>query len=180
MKNPVRHSRFTRFTRRAALLLVLPALALLPLIYLSPTGIRAQDPVSTTTLVDRIGGQLVCQCGCASILINCVHQECMSRDEMMTSVKKQVAQGKSGEQIIQAFVQVYGEKVLAEPPKKGFNLTAWIAPFAGLLVGALLVLIVLRAWVTRGREVATVSESGPAAVDEEYLRRVEKELKETA
>lgn len=158
-----------------AMVLVLSFLTLF-----SFTVVKAQGPVATTMRVDEISSQLVCQCGCGSVLNNCVHQECMSRSEMRTSITGQLAQGKSNGQIVQAFVQVYGEKVLAEPPKKGFNLTAWIAPFVGLLVGAWLIFLLLRAWVSRGKVAVTSDALVPAPVRDEYRRRVEKELKDMA
>ncbi len=184
----VRESNHPGRTHRSAptVVRVLLAVALftLALSYFAGPGmnmVKAEGPAATdTTLADQIGVRLVCQCGCASILINCVHQECMSRDQMMIAIKTQLGQGKSPDQIVQAFVQTYGEQVLAEPPKKGFNLTAWIAPFVGLVVGAFLIVLLLRGWVVRGR-VAEVSApaAGPATIDEEYLKRVEKEIEET-
>ncbi len=138
---------------------------------------RAQGEISTT-VADQIALRLVCQCGCQMILPNCVHQECMSRDQMTAAIKTQLGQGRTPDQIVQAFVQTYGEQVLAEPPKKGFNLTAWTAPFVGLVAGAFLIALLLRAWVFRGKEAEVSESSAPAPVEDEYLSRVDKEIKE--
>ncbi len=179
IRRPVTKREFVRLVL-LAILLSLPALTFAHFAGSNANLAKAEGPGATdTTVVDQIGVRLVCQCGCASILTNCVHQECMSRDQMMNAIKAQLAQGKSPDQIVHAFVQTYGEQVLAEPPKKGFNLTAWIAPFVGLILGAVLVVLLLRAWVFRGR-VAEVSEPAvPAPIEDEYLRRVDREVKET-
>jgi len=53
---------------------------------------------------------------------------------MKAMVKEQLIQGKSEEEILQFFVDRYGEWILREPSKTGFNLLLWTLP------GVLLVL----------------------------------------
>lgn len=137
-------------------------------------------PVLASSLsANEVASELVCRCGCNSVLTNCAHQECSSRDGMLLSIKQQIDAGKSKEEIIQGFVARYGEQVLAVPPKTGFNLTAWITPFAVLVGGALAVYLVLRLWVFRGKQpLPATSARSTSAQDEEYRRRVEKELED--
>lgn len=45
------------------------------------------------------------------------------------------AQGKTDEEILAAFVDKYGQWILATPPRKGFTLLAWILPMLGIVVG---------------------------------------------
>lgn len=128
---------------------------------------------------DEIANQLICQCGCYAVLSNCVHGECMVRDAMTTLIEQKLAQGQTQEQIIQTFVAQYGEQVLASPPKRGFNLTAWIAPFAAILVGAAVISLAIKKWVRRGEQpvqatIVTKEE------EEVYRHRLEKELKKFA
>ncbi|MBI2853161.1 MAG: cytochrome c-type biogenesis protein CcmH [Chloroflexi bacterium] len=123
---------------------------------------------------DDIAKELICQCGCTLLLSNCNHIECMSRDSMLTLIDQKLAQGQTQEQIIQFFVNDYGEQVLASPPKRGFNLTAWIAPFAAILLGGVVIFFAIRKWVRR-------SELPPATViaaeeEDTYRQRLEKEL----
>ena len=54
--------------------------------------------------------------------------------------------GYSGQEIIDAFVNVYGERVLMEPEKRGFNLAGWFMPFVALGGGTALVIALLRRW----------------------------------
>ncbi|MBI4303998.1 MAG: cytochrome c-type biogenesis protein CcmH [Chloroflexi bacterium] len=127
--------------------------------------------------VDGIANQLICQCGCYMVLNNCTHQECSSRETMLAAIKVKVDQGESAEAIVQSFVRGYGEKVLSEPPKRGFNLTAWISPFAGLLVGAAVVYLLVKKWVRRGVQ-STANVTDSEEQDEEYRQRLERELRE--
>ncbi len=122
---------------------------------------------------DSIASQLVCQCGCNSVLNNCVHGECMVRDKMSTQLTQYLQQGQSQEAILTAFVGQYGEKVLAAPTKQGFNLTAWITPFAALAAGAGIVYLAVMAWVRRGQRPAPIATNEE---DDAYRKRVEDEL----
>ncbi len=128
--------------------------------------------------VSDISKQLVCQCGCTMVLSNCSHAECMSREAMTTLIGQKLAQGQSEKQIIQSFVTQYGEQVLASPPKRGFNLVAWILPFAAILAGGAAIYIAIKKWVWQGRQSPTIATTETDEKDEEYQRRLEKELKE--
>ena len=126
----------------------------------------------------ELSKQFVCQCGCTMVLANCSHVECHSREAMTTFITQQLSQGQSGEQITVALVAQYGEQVLASPPKRGFNLLAWITPFAAILAGGAVIYVALKKWVWQGsqpRQEATV-ETGEE--NEKYRRQLEKELKE--
>ena len=137
----------------------------------------APAPVLAAPEGGEVAQKLICQCGCLSILNNCSHAECQSRETMLGIIKQKITQGQSAEQIVQGFVSQYGEAVLAEPPKKGFNLTAWLFPFVGLAVGTAAVYIALRKWVRRRESsVSVVPESEQN--DEEYRRQLEKELRD--
>ncbi len=152
----------------------------------SPYAASAQTTQVDTTRVNQIGSRLVCQCGCNAVLINCPDQPtCPSWNSMLNSIKSQVAQGKSDDEIVDAFIKQYGEKVLVEPPKTGLNLVAYFLPFAGLVIGALLLLVLLRGWAARGKGGSGTGEGdgggapgAPGPVNDEYRQRVEKELKE--
>ncbi|MFQ5996779.1 MAG: cytochrome c-type biogenesis protein CcmH, partial [Dehalococcoidales bacterium] len=91
---------------------------------------------------------------------------------------QKIDQGQSEEQIIQFFVAQYGEQVLAAPPKRGFNLMAWITPFVALIVGAGVIYIALKKWVRREALSRTYTPAELDEEDEEYRRQLEEELKE--
>ena len=133
---------------------------------------------ANSVTVSDISRELICQCGCNMVLENCSHAECASREAMTADIKQRLAEGQSKEEIIQLFVDQYGEQVLSVPPKKGFNLTAWIAPLAAFLFGGMVVYIALKGWIRR----STIRQAGAVASleegDEHYQRRLDKELEE--
>ncbi len=146
---------------------------LLFLLLVSP--VRADSPT-----VSGISKELICQCGCTLVLANCNHDECMSQDKMTTLIEQKIAEGQSSEQIIQFFVAQYGEEVLASPPKRGFNLTAWILPFAVILGGGGIIYIALKKWVKRGKQsqASIEDEKEEEEEEEKYHRQLEKELED--
>jgi cytochrome c-type biogenesis protein CcmH len=55
--------------------------------------------------------------------------------EMRSSIEQRLRAGETPEQIRTFFVQRYGEWVLLEPPRRGFDLVPWLAPVAALALG---------------------------------------------
>jgi cytochrome c-type biogenesis protein CcmH len=91
--------------------------------------------------------------------------------EMRNLVRELLQQGKTADEIKAYFQSRYGDFVLLEPPKRGFNLLVWGLPFAALVVGACGVYLVAKRWTVRGHE------SAPP-LDPAYSERVRRELKE--
>jgi len=128
--------------------------------------------------VDDVGRNLVCQCGCNSVLPSCPHIECGVAPVMKAGIKDMIGRGMDKDQILQAFVKKYGEQVLSSPSKTGFNLTAWIAPFAALVVGAVALFWTARVWVKRSKESQPEAQAESAVQKEDpYKKRMEEELR---
>ncbi|MFH1003288.1 MAG: cytochrome c-type biogenesis protein CcmH, partial [Chloroflexota bacterium] len=85
-------------------------------------------------------------------------------------------QGKTGPEITALMVARYGEQVLSAPPKRGFNLTAWILPFVAILLGGVVVYSALVAWVRRGQRQRASELVVAETTDEKYQHRLEDEL----
>ena len=116
--------------------------------------------------------KFICLCGCNMGPLNmCTMIGCGHSVPMRAELKKMIDDGKTDEQITAAFVQKYGKWVLSAPTMEGFNITAWVMPFAALIAGAMVVAFVVRNW--RAGAVATPS-AGP--LDVKYQDRVEEEL----
>ncbi|MGH7544460.1 MAG: cytochrome c-type biogenesis protein, partial [Gemmatimonadota bacterium] len=86
-----------------------------------------------------------------------------------------IAQGRSDEEIRAFFVERYGTWILLEPPKRGFNLAAWLLPGAAVLAGAVGLVFAARRWASRSPARTNV-EPPP---ESPYLDRLERELEET-
>ncbi len=145
---------------------------------LSLVLLPAMPALADSTTVGDISKELICQCGCGTVLADCSHAECSSRETMAAQIEQKLAQGQSQEQILELFVAQYGEQVLAALPKRGFNLIAWVMPFTALLFGGGIIYTALRAWVRRGKNRQTNAATKTEEGDEQYRHQLEKELEE--
>lgn len=95
---------------------------------------------------DELEHHIHCQCGCNLDVYTCRTTDfsCQVSPAMHRDVMALVAGGYSAPEIIAAFTNVYGDRVLMAPPSTGFDLAAWITPFVALAGGIGLVLVVLR------------------------------------
>jgi cytochrome c-type biogenesis protein CcmH len=99
--------------------------------------------------------------------------------QMRAVIRQQLLAGRSEQQVIQYFVDRYGEQILWEPPQQGFSLLVWLMPFALLLAGALLICFVLREWQQARLRQEQLAETVPSVSDEElerYRAELEAEL----
>lgn len=96
--------------------------------------------------------------------------------QMRTMVREKLAQGESREAILQFFVDRYGQGILAEPPRSGFNLLVWVLPPIALLLGGGILVMTLRA-MRRGQPPTVEEDAPPATADlEPYLSTVDREI----
>jgi len=108
---------------------------------------------------NKLGNKMMCACGCHQILLACNHVGCTYSDRMRDELSTALTRGDSDDLVLQAFVQKYGPTVLAAPPATGFNLVAWVMPFAVFFSAmGFAVLVVLR-WRQRAPAAAPASDS---------------------
>ena len=67
-------------------------------------------------------------------------------ERMRAFIRARIAAGDSKAEIKAQLVDEFGEGVLAAPPKRGFDLLAWVLPLAGLAAAALTVGFAARRW----------------------------------
>ena len=88
-------------------------------------------------------------------------------------ISARIAAGDSKSEIKDVLVAEYGPSILAAPPKKGFNLLAWLPPFVALFGGGLVLGLLAWRWShTRepGPPAAQLSPALERRVDEELAR----------
>jgi len=112
--------------------------------------------------------RLMCTCGCAQLLGECNHVGCTSSTQELAELRANIDKGMSDQQIFDAFVAKYGAAVLAAPPTKGFDLVAWIAPFAVFAAALAGTILLVRRW-SGLRGVSTGGTQHPAQAGEEAL-----------
>ncbi len=148
---------------------------LLAVLLLAAAGTaQAQDQLPSDDEVNRIAKQLYCPV-CENVPLDvCPTQACAQWRE---TIRQQLAQGWSEEQIKQYFVDQYGARVLATPPPTGFNRLVYVLPPVAFLAGAYLLLRAFQSWrrpvAAAGAQAA--DEAAPPA--DPYVARLEEELR---
>lgn len=135
------------------------------------------SPARVDQVEHDIGNKVYCMCGCAATLNHCPDLHCPVKAKMHTIIRTDLEEGKTEHATIQDLVAIYGEKVLAAPPAAGFNLTAWILPGVGLLIGLFLAITVVRKWRKPGLQPASAAGAATPPVDDNVRSRVEEEMK---
>ena len=130
--------------------------------------------IAAKTSVQEVSEGLTCQCGCGLTVANCNHPQCEFAVPVRTRIEGMIANGMSRPQIIAWFRTQYGERVLSAPTTEGFNLVAWIMPFAALFAGAAAIIFFFGRWRSR----APIAPIAAGAFDPELKRRLEQELRE--
>ena len=93
--------------------------------------------------------------------------------QMRGIVRERLAAGETPAQVIEYFVDKYGQWILLSPRRRGFTLLLWIAPFAAVAIGLALVAVLLRRWTRRAR---AGQGAPPAAVDAAMSERIRREM----
>jgi cytochrome c-type biogenesis protein CcmH/NrfF len=120
---------------------------------------------------------LTCQCGCGLTVHACNHLHCPSAEPLREEIRAQMALGKSKAEILRYFRNKYGEKILSSPTTSGFNLVAWVLPFALMILGGLIVGVTIMRWSGRAQQ-DTPAQQQPARPPSPYDKILEKELKD--
>lgn len=138
------------------------------LLLLLPGRSQAQTPI-TDDEVNAVARELFCPICESTPLDVCPTQACADWREL---IRTQLSQGKSKQQILDYFADQYGDRVLAEPPRRGFDLIVWLLPIAAVIVGGLFFGRYLRGL----QAPAGASPSSSSAPLDDYVARIEAEL----
>jgi cytochrome c-type biogenesis protein CcmH len=141
----------------------------------SPTDVREND-----AQIQAIEQKLACNCGCTLDVFTCRTTDfsCTYSPKLHREVLALRDQGKTAQQILDAFVAKYGEQALMAPkPRGGFNLAGYLLPGALVAAGGagLLLYVGRRKAAVSSAERARAPESTPAGSPEE-LERLRREL----
>jgi cytochrome c-type biogenesis protein CcmH len=124
---------------------------------------RDAKPSMTPLERDALERQIHCQCGCTLDVFTCRTTDfsCQVSPAMHRDVMALVEGGYGAQEIIDAFVNTYGERALMAPVKSGFNLLAWITPGIALVVGAGLLTAMIRRLGRRAERSAASAAATP-------------------
>ncbi|HWG21235.1 MAG TPA: cytochrome c-type biogenesis protein CcmH [Terracidiphilus sp.] len=125
---------------------------------------------------NNLNHRTMCTCGCAEILGECNHVGCSASTEELAMIRDGLANNQSDQAILDAMVARYGAVVLAAPTRHGFDLVAWIAPFAVFGAALLGTILLVRHWTVGKTQLAAQLANAQAASPEmtairEQIRR---------
>ncbi len=138
---------------------------------------RPREPTAagdSDAKIQAVEQRLACTCGCTLDIFTCRTTDftCTYSPELHREVVALHQQGKSGEEIVDAFVAKYGEKALMAPRPEGFNLAGYLLPGAAIATAgaALFALISRRRVAVAAAGTASNSPADPAATPDEMER----------
>ena len=126
-----------------------------------------------------LGHRLMCTCGCAQMLGECNHVGCPESGRERNELSAAIAAGSSDKEILASFAAKYGATVLAAPTTHGFDLVAWIAPFAVFAAALLGPILLVRRWANLSVGKTQTAIPDPANEDPADRARREKIRRET-
>jgi cytochrome c-type biogenesis protein CcmH len=135
-------------------------------------------PSMTPDERDAFERQIRCQCGCTLDVYVCRTTDfsCQVSPAMHRDVLSLVDGGYSAQEILDAFVQTYGERALMAPKKEGFNWAGYFVPFVALGAGAIALVTVLRGMQRRSQP-ALVPTTGPSLGTDDEMARLNEAIR---
>jgi len=158
-----------RFLRQRA------ALVAFALMAASPAALRSSQVDPTEEYVQQ---HLWCPCGCNQVLGSCNHIGCPSAPPMRAEVHQLLDQDLDPDEVLARFEDKYGPTIRTAPTTDGwFDLSAWLAPFAGLLLGGAILAVVVRRFRRQGPSAAPAGSAESAdSMVARHNRRMEEDL----
>lgn len=94
-----------------------------------------------------------------------------AKDDIVEMLEK----GMSKEEILDYFVETYGEEILIEPKKEGFNIAAYAVPVVIMIGATGLVVVAIRFWSKSNRREEEVLEAdgiSDDATESEIMKKI--------
>lgn len=134
----------------------------------------AQDGTPTDDEVNAVAHKLYCPVCESTPLDVCPTDACKDWRQL---IRTMLAEGKTEDEILQHFVDQYGDKVLAQPPMTGLNWLIYLLPPAIILAGAVILFRSLKEWTKPKAASAVLGEERSEVPSDDYVARLEEELK---
>lgn len=142
----------------------------LMLVVVNPVNAQSGTP-PTDDEVNAIAKQLFCPV-CENIPLDvCPTQACAQWRDM---IREKLSEGWTEDQIKQLFVDQYGDRVLAEPPRTGLNWLVYILPPLIFLIG---IFVVYRILTSMKKSSPKKAASQPTDEVDPYFKKMEEALK---
>jgi cytochrome c-type biogenesis protein CcmH len=136
-------------------------------------AVAAADPQALEREAKQLEAKLMAPC-CWAQQVS-LHQSPAS-DEIKQNIRVLLAQGKTPQQILDTYVAEYGDRILSEPPARGFSRLIYVAPWVFLVGSVGLVVMVIRRLRAVNPAPARV-EKAAAPLSEAEAERIDEELR---
>jgi cytochrome c-type biogenesis protein CcmH len=157
--------------------LFFPTLLFWVLLTVGAASAQSSTPVAVSDdQVNAVARELYCP-ECENIPLDaCPSQACI---DMRAEIRQKLEQGWTKAQIKQYYVERYGDRVVGAPPAHGWNWLMYVIPPAAILA---LAWIFYNSFRFRKRsspipDAQSLETQGPAAAVDDYVARLEAELK---
>lgn len=155
-------------------LIIVLIISLTSLLVASVAYAQGDQPYSPTDNdVNRVAKQLYCPVCPNTPLDVCETKAC---EDWRAQIRDQLSEGWTDQQVIDYFVAQYGERVLAEPQRKGFTSLVWFLPMIVALIGLWIVYEILKNW--RKQKPVVIATKPLSEIPEAVLKKIERELQE--
>jgi cytochrome c-type biogenesis protein CcmH len=149
-------------------------LCALGLFALTASPVAAQQPTPSDDEVNRLAKEMYCPV-CENVPLDvCPTQACA---QWRALIRQKMAEGLSDAEIKEYFVIQYGDRVLAEPPRRGLNWLVYILPPVFFIGGAVIVYNVMRSMRKTAVEADPIEPDQILSEEDAYLARMEEELR---
>ncbi|MCD8510577.1 MAG: cytochrome c-type biogenesis protein CcmH [Bacillus sp. (in: Bacteria)] len=103
---------------------------------------------------------------------------CTTMQSYYEDIIELLNEGKTEEEIVDYYYNMYGEAGLRAPKKEGFSLLAWVTPFIALSVAGVGVVSMVQRTVKRNRgiEITNETEDSHDEVENEILKSIIEEV----
>jgi len=157
---------------KTVFLILLVSLA--TLLVFSPALAEEPAPTPSDDEVNAIAKNMYCPV-CENVPLDvCGTQACA---QWRAEIKDKLIQGWSEQEIYDYFVLKYGDRVLAVPPRQGLNWLLYIVPPLAVILGIIFLYRGYRTWRKPVEELAGEVPPSPEKGQDEYLSKIEEELK---
>jgi len=135
--------------------------------------VGAADPQVLEREAKQLEAKLMAPC-CWAQQVS-LHQS-PAADEIRQNIRRLLAEGKTSQQILDTYVAEYGDRILSEPPARGFSRLIYVAPWVFLVGSVGLVVVVIRRLRAVGPVPATAARA-TAPPTEDEAERIDEELR---
>ena len=123
--------------------------------------------IAETDLATDIKRSLISPCCWAGTVYDLDHNP-----EMEEQINQFISQGKTKQEILEYYIGLYGERILAVPKAEGFNIMVWVTPILAGMIGITFLFFFLR--TPNDIPSSVISAPSEVAFDDEIEKELQK------